>query len=208
MTQITSQDGKIVFRDGKVGTQQACCCKKCSGPCDPEIPCPTGCTCWEDECVDCSCIDWDTSGWQSANEFGCTRYIRTGLGQGCGSDLSQTQRLFPKCNNVNQIFFGVTWKAGYPAAFGTKLWAVVLDFSQACCFTTPCAGWVRVRVLVFDCETSAVTDETSASLNGATERTTGGTCFPPLVFQCPPNVATPEFTIGDPEVFNACNPLP
>jgi hypothetical protein len=28
MTQITFQDGKVVFRDGAVGTEQACCCKK------------------------------------------------------------------------------------------------------------------------------------------------------------------------------------
>jgi hypothetical protein len=28
MTQITLQDGKIVLRDGKVGTEQACCCVK------------------------------------------------------------------------------------------------------------------------------------------------------------------------------------
>ena len=30
MTAITLQDGKIVLRDGKVGTEQACCC---GGPC-------------------------------------------------------------------------------------------------------------------------------------------------------------------------------
>jgi hypothetical protein len=29
MTTITAQDGKIVMRDGKVGTEQACCCKQC-----------------------------------------------------------------------------------------------------------------------------------------------------------------------------------
>ena len=31
MTQITLQDGKIVLRDGKVGTEQACCCGGCCG---------------------------------------------------------------------------------------------------------------------------------------------------------------------------------
>lgn len=29
MTAITVQDGKIVMRDGKVGTEQACCCGGC-----------------------------------------------------------------------------------------------------------------------------------------------------------------------------------
>ena len=29
MTLITLQDGKIVLRDGKVGTEQACCCEGC-----------------------------------------------------------------------------------------------------------------------------------------------------------------------------------
>ena len=31
MTQITFQDGKVVLRDGRVGTEQACCCA--AGPC-------------------------------------------------------------------------------------------------------------------------------------------------------------------------------
>jgi hypothetical protein len=30
MTLITLQDGKIVLRDGKVGTEQACCCEPCT----------------------------------------------------------------------------------------------------------------------------------------------------------------------------------
>ena len=29
MTKITLQDGKVVLRDGKVGTEQECCCKQC-----------------------------------------------------------------------------------------------------------------------------------------------------------------------------------
>lgn len=37
MTRITLQDGKVVLRDGKVGTEQACCCVVCEstgGTCD------------------------------------------------------------------------------------------------------------------------------------------------------------------------------
>jgi hypothetical protein len=30
MTLITLQDGKVVLRDGKVGTEQACCCEACN----------------------------------------------------------------------------------------------------------------------------------------------------------------------------------
>jgi hypothetical protein len=38
VTRITVQDGKIVLRDGKVGTEEACCCGE-GGPCE----CPTEC---------------------------------------------------------------------------------------------------------------------------------------------------------------------
>lgn len=36
MTLITFQDGAVVFRDGQVGTEQACCC-------DQECVCPNAC---------------------------------------------------------------------------------------------------------------------------------------------------------------------
>jgi hypothetical protein len=75
MTLITLQDGKLVLRDGKVGTEQECCCKKCesdedcpegeccvdgecgpceeecSGPCDGNEDCEPGCECVDGECV-------------------------------------------------------------------------------------------------------------------------------------------------------------
>jgi len=41
MTLITFEDGKAVFRDGKVGTEQACCC-------DQECPCLEPCGGWPD----------------------------------------------------------------------------------------------------------------------------------------------------------------
>jgi hypothetical protein len=56
MTQITFQDGKVVFRDGAVGTEQACCCKKCSGPCEGDEDCAPGCVCVDGECVECNCV--------------------------------------------------------------------------------------------------------------------------------------------------------
>ena len=45
MTLITLQDGKIVLRDGKVGTEQACCCGSGGDPCVPGCVCETyGCS--------------------------------------------------------------------------------------------------------------------------------------------------------------------
>lgn len=48
---IVRSGGKIVSKDGKLGTGQACCCKKCEGPCDEENPCPEGCVCVDGQCV-------------------------------------------------------------------------------------------------------------------------------------------------------------
>jgi len=56
MTLITLQDGKVVLREGKVGTEQACCCgeeEKCSGPCDDSEDCDPECFCEDGECVEC-----------------------------------------------------------------------------------------------------------------------------------------------------------
>jgi hypothetical protein len=58
MTSITVQDGQIVLRDGAIGTEQACCCKKCEGPCEENEDCAPGCVCVDGECVegkDCDC---------------------------------------------------------------------------------------------------------------------------------------------------------
>ena len=45
MTRITLQNGRLVLRDGKIGTGQACCCGGCSGPCSALNPCGQGCAC-------------------------------------------------------------------------------------------------------------------------------------------------------------------
>jgi hypothetical protein len=55
MTLITLQDGKLVLRDGAIGTEQACCCAKCSGPCDDNEDCAPGCECVDGECVPKNC---------------------------------------------------------------------------------------------------------------------------------------------------------
>ena len=41
MTLITFQDGSPILKDGKIGTEQACCCGKCAVPC-PDYCCPEG----------------------------------------------------------------------------------------------------------------------------------------------------------------------
>jgi len=57
---LTAQGGKLVVRNGALGTTQACCCNKCSGPCDAENPCGEGCVCVDGQCVaatGCCCIN-------------------------------------------------------------------------------------------------------------------------------------------------------
>lgn len=48
MTLITFQDGAVVFRDGKVGTEQACCCDTCA-------PCPD----LQSLCISVSLTDYE-----------------------------------------------------------------------------------------------------------------------------------------------------
>jgi hypothetical protein len=51
VTLVTLQDGKIVMRDGKIGTEQACCCGE-------QDPCIEGCVCFE-----FVCSEEDPPGW-------------------------------------------------------------------------------------------------------------------------------------------------
>ena len=51
--------GGLVNKGGALGTGAACCCNKCSGPCDGENPCPEGCVCVDGACVGC-CTVGDT----------------------------------------------------------------------------------------------------------------------------------------------------
>ena len=67
MTAITIRDGKIVLRDGKVGTEQACCCDECSGPCDSAGDCGTGCDCVNGQCVGL-CVETPNEIWTDCTE--------------------------------------------------------------------------------------------------------------------------------------------
>jgi hypothetical protein len=56
---LTVQDGKLVLRDGAIGTEQACCCKKCEGPCEDNEDCAPGCACVDGECAQSCVLDAD-----------------------------------------------------------------------------------------------------------------------------------------------------
>jgi hypothetical protein len=56
MTLITFQDGKVVMRDGKIGTEQECCCEDEAGPC---VDCDNLAY---DECPESFEVTFDTEG--------------------------------------------------------------------------------------------------------------------------------------------------
>jgi hypothetical protein len=79
---LINQGGKLLLQNGALASGAACCCNKCSGPCDSENPCPEGCACVDGECVTspcsgpcgcqeqdfaCSVIFFDTE--EEANQF-------------------------------------------------------------------------------------------------------------------------------------------
>jgi hypothetical protein len=54
MTSITVQDGKILLRDGAIGTGQACCCGE-PPECESDEDCPEGECCVDGQCGPCPC---------------------------------------------------------------------------------------------------------------------------------------------------------
>lgn len=161
-------------------------------------------------CVSCDCYAWDTEGFDYFNpESQCEYFFRDATGTGCGYNLNQTQSLYPQCADIASVYPNTVWKEGYPSALGPR-WALVLDFSTACCRNAPCASWSRVRVLHFDCDTESVSDKTADAIDGGaggTERLGIGVCFPP--FCTIGEVQEPDYTIPDPVIRNICeNPFP
>lgn len=59
MSPLTVTNGNLLLRDGALGTEQACCCNKCSGPCSTDVDCGEGCFCCGGQCeeVGCCCVD-------------------------------------------------------------------------------------------------------------------------------------------------------
>ena len=47
--------GGLVNKGGALGTGAACCCNKCSGPCEANGDCAPGCVCVYGECKICTC---------------------------------------------------------------------------------------------------------------------------------------------------------
>jgi hypothetical protein len=72
MTLITFDDGKVVFRDGAVGTEQACCCggEPCSGPCDNDNLCEPNCEC-KDPDTGAIAVSGECEQSPCENEFDC-----------------------------------------------------------------------------------------------------------------------------------------
>lgn len=52
---LVNQGGALRLVGGALGTGQACCCNKCSGPCPNGVEeCAPGCGCKDSQCVPCS----------------------------------------------------------------------------------------------------------------------------------------------------------
>jgi hypothetical protein len=58
MASLANNNGKLILRDGKLGTGEECCCgvppPPCGASCGPSSPCPEGC-----ECIGCLCVPQD-----------------------------------------------------------------------------------------------------------------------------------------------------
>jgi hypothetical protein len=136
MTTIAFEDGKPVFRDGKVGIQQECCCGPlCSGACDEENPCPEGCECVEGQCQpepECPRIEAG-NGWYTANhKEDFTNFLL---------DLGYT----------NPIFTPSSPFPGVPAPFTDGCGSTYYYVTYECCgtfdFSNPCDPAFVVRNL-------------------------------------------------------------
>ena len=90
MTLIPFEGGKPIFKDGKVGTGAACCCNKCSGPCESNGDCAPGCVCVYGECKICTCACFEV-GVKGRYDFNMDPYSdpnnefwSTGTANNCG----------------------------------------------------------------------------------------------------------------------------
>ena len=144
MTLITFQDGQVVFRDGAVGTEQSCCCNKCSGPCDGENPCPEGCVCVDGECVEGTevCFIFEALDPSCQNAcYWCTREESIAASQAAANEGGCSQNLFPDPDCVFKFANGdppndplvglVNPDTGDPEC--PEWWAQIVT----CCYTCP-----------------------------------------------------------------------
>jgi hypothetical protein len=88
MTLITLQDGRLVLRDGQVGTEQACCCDTCA-------PCPD----LESLCISVSLTDYEGTThtadqddfiWSGGSGFVYLKGFEYALFVSCNGDIDVT----------------------------------------------------------------------------------------------------------------------
>jgi hypothetical protein len=131
MTLITIQDGKIVLRDGKVGTEQACCCGG-DEPCE----CPT-CEAPEANCFILSfvCMNW--SGCVCCNLYNPPDGAIAGplnlLYQGDNTWVASSATQSASLSCVNGV-----WEFAFFNFAQDGTWSVVGSLGSACGREDPC----------------------------------------------------------------------
>lgn len=204
---LIAWNGGPIFRDGGVGTEQACCCGEPPPPCE--------------YCNDCS---WPYYWPQLIFEFD-----EAGITCGdVGTNPSGVyQDIFWVANAQawgGNLPTGLTWKNGYPEALNGCNWALVVDRSFIyCCWenctfgeqevpfysgSTPGFERQKYRIMLLTCpdgpESVQLLDITSLAVEGDTE--------PEFSYQpegCPnPPVACTEWKDFFPTPEPVCNEFP
>ena len=154
MTSIAWDNGPI-FRNGAVGTEQACCCGFVCNPCN-----------------DCS---WPAD----RSEFGEETLECAGSQ---GSPSSRGQNIYPTANSPS-LPSGVTWKSGFPDKLFLCNWALVVDsLFIDCCYDNCTVNGVpgsfllagktktRYRIMLMNCPTETtpgyISDITADAIEG------------------------------------------
>lgn len=160
---LISWNGGPIFRNGAVGTEQACCCD--------QPPPPPNC----DPCLNCEFPD-DQSETTFAEPTGqcAVNYF--------GGSFSPSQRS-KSYARVGSLPTGITWKPGAQAAIDSCNWALVTDYkSRTCCCAIPVEfgqTWTysetvtRYRLLIIVCpegEDPSWVDVTDDYLDGDFEQ--------------------------------------
>ena len=127
MTLITFEDGKAVFRDGKVGTEQACCCQGCCCVDGEPVPGITS----REECEECTgtfiCRETQQPDENGECPEGWT-FVFAGLGSYCQRDT-----VVDSCENCNgQCFYETEGACGVWLENGCDSEAPDCDAEELC----------------------------------------------------------------------------
>lgn len=194
---LISWNGGPIFRNGAVGTEQACCC---GGP-PPPPPC--------ESCPDCA--------------FSTTPQYEEGASIECfGVGTLPSTKGLDVFNGLppGGLPGGVSWKDGYPAALDGCEWAFVIDsLSIDCCYEDCIVNGVqqnvrasktrnRYRILLLTCpdgpESAQVTDITDLAIEGDLEFENDN-----KPIECPnPPIACTEWLDYFPDPVPDCNEFP